>query len=864
VVGKTISHYRILEKIGEGGMGVVYRAEDTKLGRTVALKFLSQDLTGDRAHRERFLREAQVVSTLEHQNICTIHEIDETDDGQVFICMACYEGDTLKDIIGRGRVSPGEAIRFSLQIARGLVAAHEAGITHRDVKPGNVMVSETGHVRLVDFGLAKLAGQSSLTKSGNAVGTVAYMSPEQTRGEEVDERTDVWALGVLLYEMVAGRRPFSGDGERAVIRAIQQDRPDPLSQVVPSAPPLSEIIAKALEKKAGKRYGSMSEMLEDLRALARELELSDESRTETWRYARAKERRLRIAATVSAAAVVALLVLWGIKAARAEKPLPVGIPMQVTSGDEWEGEPAISPDGTRIAYVSTASGNSDVYVTDVLGGRVLQLTTDPGTDFAPTWFPDGSAIAFVSDRSGQRDVWKVGQFGGGATMLLENAEYPAISPDGTCIAFSGADDSGELRIWVTSLDGLSQATKLTTGEHGLWDHVCAAWSPDGRTLSYSSQTELWSVSVEGGVPRRLTLGRASGTGAAWSSDGRYIYFDSWRERTLALWRVPSRGGEPRRMTQGTGYESEPRVSADGSRLAYSTGSLGQGAMIINLETGQETTIGQTRSSPLLASLSRDGSRMVFMSERWGRRGELAEQLLDGGVPSGPPRRLTDQEGNASHPVYSPDGRWIAYYLIKDGERDIWIIPAGGGRPLQFTDGPGQDVHPAWSPNGGVLAFMSVGDGTRDLWVAPVHEGKPAGEPRRLTATLSGISPVWSPDGTEIAFVASDGGRMDIWLVPSDGGAPARRLTDGVDASRIRWDASTGMILAAATCGEERRSLWAVSPETGEAELFDPAVVFGTERAIGLFDLSQESRLLVFSRESLTGDIWVSEGPPGLY
>ena len=170
MVGKTISHYTILEQIGVGGMGVVYRAEDTKLGRTVALKFLSQDLTGDRTHRERFLREAQVVSTLEHQNICTIHEIDETADGQVFICMACYEGDTLKDIIGRGPVSPGEAIRFGLQIARGLVAAHASGITHRDVKPGNVMVSEYGHVRLVDFGLAKLTGQSSLTKSGNAVG----------------------------------------------------------------------------------------------------------------------------------------------------------------------------------------------------------------------------------------------------------------------------------------------------------------------------------------------------------------------------------------------------------------------------------------------------------------------------------------------------------------------------------------------------------------------------------------------------------------------------------------------------------------------------------------------------------------------
>ncbi|MFH1688791.1 MAG: protein kinase [Candidatus Eisenbacteria bacterium] len=865
MVGKTISHYTILEKIGEGGMGVVYKAADTKLGRTVALKFLSRDLTGDNLQRERFLREAQVVSALEHQNICTIHEIDETDDGQVFICMTCYEGDTLKDIIRRGPVSPGEAIRFGLQIARGLVAAHEAGITHRDVKPGNVMVSERGHVRLVDFGLAKLAGQSSLTKSGNAVGTVAYMSPEQTRGEEVDERADIWSLGVLLYEMVSGRRPFSGDGERAVIRAIQQDRPDQLSQVAPAAPPqLSGIVAKALEKRVGKRYASMSEMVEDLHALARELELSDESRTETWWFARAKERNLRIAAIVSAAAVVALAALWTVSRLSAEKPMAVGIPMQVTSGEEWEGEPAISPDGTRIAYVSVASGNSDLYVTDVLGGRILQLTTDPAMDFAPTWLPNGAAIAFVSDRTGLRSVWEVGQFGGGATLLLEDAEYPAISPDGARIAFSRPGDSCELRIWVASLDDPSDATMLTTGDHGLWDHVGAAWSPDGRILSYSGQANLWTVSAEGGAPRRLTRNRSGGTECAWSSDGDYVYFDSWRHGTLALWRVSSRGGEPRRMTQGTGYESEPSVSADGSRLAYSTGNPGSGAVLVDLDTGKETTIGRMRQI-VLASISPDGSRMVFVSERWDRRGELAEQLLDDGVPSGPPRRLTDQEGSASHPSYSPDGRWIAYYLINEGKRDIWIIPTGAGRPVQFTDGPGQDVHPAWSPDGSMLAFISSRAGIRDVRIAPVHEGKPAGEPRRLTdGRIPAASPVWSPDGSEIAFVGSTDDRDEIWVVPSDGGAPARQLTDGVDATRVRWDAATGTILAAATCGEDRRSLWTVSPETGEAELLEPEVVFGTERASGLFDLSQEARLLVFSRQDLTGDVWVSEGPPDSY
>ncbi len=577
-----------------------------------------------------------------------------------------------------------------------------------------------------------------------------------------------------------------------------------------------------------------------------------------------RRRNLRVVALVSAAAVAAgLAALWAVRAMRAEEPLPVGIPMQITSGEGREGEPATSPDGTRVAYVSTVSGNDDVYVTDVLGGQTLQLTTDTGSDFAPAWFPDGATIAFTSDRSGIWSIWTMGQFGGGATMLLEGSAYPAISPDGTRIAFSRVDDSAELRIWVASLDDPSDAVVLTTSEHGLWNHVLPAWSPDGSELSYSSQAHLWVTPVEGGAPRRLTRVEAGVGDSAWSSDGDYVYFDSWREGTLALWRVPGRGGEAQRMTQGTGYESEPSISRDGSRFAYSTGSTGPGAVLIDLETGRQTTIGRMRQV-LMSSVSSDGSRMVFASERWDRRLELAEQLLDDGVPSGPPRRLTDQEGNASHPFYSPDGRWIAYYLIREGTRNIWVIPAGGGQPRQLTDDAGQDFHPAWSPDGRQLAFVSNRSGSRDVWTMLVDEGYALGGPRRLTDGPTAISPVWSPEGSRIAFVGSAGEEYAIWTVPSDGGARATRLTDGVDATRIRWDAATGMILAAATCGEERRSLWEVSPETGEAELFEPAVVFGTDRSYGLFDLSQQSRLLVFARENLEGDVWVSEGPPGLY
>ncbi|GAG35127.1 unnamed protein product, partial [marine sediment metagenome] len=220
MIGKIISHYNILEKLGEGGMGVVYKAEDTKLKRPVALKFLPPELTKDQEAKQRFIYEAQTASALEHNNICNIHEIDETDDGQMFIAMALYEGDTLKKKIEKGPLKLEEALDIGIQIGQGLDKAYKKGIIHRDIKPGNVILTEDGVVKIVDFGLAKLAGQSKITKDGTTLGTVAYMSPEQTHGENVDHRSDIWSLGVVLYEMVTGQMPFKGEYEQAVVYSI--------------------------------------------------------------------------------------------------------------------------------------------------------------------------------------------------------------------------------------------------------------------------------------------------------------------------------------------------------------------------------------------------------------------------------------------------------------------------------------------------------------------------------------------------------------------------------------------------------------------------------------------------------------------
>ncbi len=276
MIGRTISHYKIMEKLGEGGMGVVYKAEDTKLKRTVALKFLSSELTRDEETKKRFIHEAQTASALEHTNICNIHEIDQTEDGQLFISMVYYDGESLTKKIEGERLLPIEEILdIAIQIAHGLTIAHESKIIHRDLKPANIMITDRGEVKIVDFGLAKLAGQTKLTKEGTTLGTIAYMSPEQARGEGVDHRSDIWQLGVILYEMIAGNLPFKGDYDQAVMYAITNETQDTLTGLRTGVPmELERIVNKALAKDANERYQHMDELLVDLKRLKKDSDSS--------------------------------------------------------------------------------------------------------------------------------------------------------------------------------------------------------------------------------------------------------------------------------------------------------------------------------------------------------------------------------------------------------------------------------------------------------------------------------------------------------------------------------------------------------------------------------------------------------------
>jgi len=537
-----------------------------------------------------------------------------------------------------------------------------------------------------------------------------------------------------------------------------------------------------------------------------------------------------------------------------ERPLLLGAPRQLTAGVGWEAEPAVAPDGDLVAYVSNESGSPDIWLLDLRGGDAVRLTDDPAADRSPNWLPDGRGLLFVSDRGGRPAIWKISRLGGPPSFLLENAEDPAVSPDGLRLAFSRWEASGFYRIGVAALDSARDARLITTPETGLWDHRKPAWSPDGALIAYQTARDIWVVSATGTGARRLTTADAADAEPVWSPDGKYIYFSSNRDGIRALWRVAAAGGDAVRLTGGQGPERHPSISRDGSRIVYSTFVDNSDIVLRDLSTGREQRLGgeRTEEHPVLSA---DSNLLAFVSDRWMGRRDVWLQRLAAMNAVGEPRRLTDQAGSVAQLTFSPDGLWIAYHHVLDGQRDVWTVPTNGGPAVQFTNDPALDVEPDWSPDGRHLVFVSGRDGTNQLWVAPVVNGHPAGAARRIktgTAVLGG--PTWSPDGATIAFVGSD---SDVWIVAADGLTPARRVTRGAEAFRLCWNRSTGDLWASGLWGSGSLSIRIIDVRSGDTHPPPVPIVLSSALTVD-FDLSRDGQRVAYARQDLRGDLWVQE------
>jgi Tol biopolymer transport system component len=851
-------------------MGVVFRARDLRLERDVVLKRPHLELLDRPGFRARFMGEARASSKLMHPNIVTVFEVLE-DNGIPWLVMELIDGASLRSLLSGHHPLPVENVfQYAEGLTDALRMAHTGGILHRDINPNNILVGKDGRARLSDFGLARARveleekgwyseGSTQDRGSDGVVGTRGYMSPEQALGKPVDPRSDIFSLGVVLYEMCTGEPAFARPGSADWLDALLHREPPSISILNAEVPlEFQGIVHKAMAKRPFQRHQNANEMLLDLRASRRRLQAESSHSGPRPLPGPLSRRTWYAIAGMAAAAIVAFAVLQTTSDS-SNTGSPIGPTHQrLTTEPGWEGEPAVSPEGKMIAYSSDQSGNLDIWMVHASGGNALQLTTDPGSDTDPSWYPDGSRVVFTSDRGGERAIWRIPPFGGVPSILVPNAQDPAVSPDGRHIAFARAGPRGQLRIHVAPLDDPSDARILTGDDDGLWDHESPTWSPDSKTLCYGGFRDLWVVAVEGGSPRRLAAEDARDHDPVWSADGKKILFTSGRDNTLALWRINIDGSKPERLTAGTSDEGLPSLSRDGRWLAYSTRESNPDIVILDRHSGKrESIVGATlENEPAIAP---DASSLVFMSDRRGTF-DLWLQPLRGGRVDGAPRRLTDHPGIAAVPSFSPDGRWIAYFRVLEGQIDIWSVPVAGGPPQRFTNHPATDIHPSFSPDGTRLAFVSNRSGADNIWVAPVADGRRTGEPWQLAqGEAVHIFPRWSPDSRRIACIVERENEMDVFILAADSSDPPVQLTRGAHAVSAIWEPSGDELLVSGTWGTARVTLRRVSVSDGTTRPFEPALDLGPEESdAGLFALDAEGRLLAFVVIERSGDIWLTE------
>ena len=802
MLGTTISHYKITAKLGEGGMGTVYKAEDLKLDRFVALKFLAPHLVQDEEGHRRFQREAKAAAALEHANICTVYEIDEA-GGRTFIAMAYIEGDSLETRIEAGPLKLKDALDIATQTAQGLQAAHEKGVVHRDIKPANLMITGAGSQQLVtimDFGLAQLAGGSKITKPESRLGTVAYMSPEQTEGATVDHRTDIWALGVVLYEMISGQLPFKGHYDKAVLYSVMNEDPEPLSALRTGVPKEMERIAnKALAKNPESRYQRVGDMLVDLRELQKQTELGARDARRAQPVSKPVQRRgwyIAAAAVVIAITVAASAWLGVFGQANGAGDVPPealqAVPLTSYPGSEFYS--SFSPDGNQVAFCwdGENADNLDIYVKMIGSETPLRLTTDPARDFSPAWSADGRTIAFLREMPGEKAaVLLIPAIGGPERLVAETSEPTGIlrasslawGPDGKELVVVERSSPGDpFALFLLSTES-GEKRRLTSPLAESIGDAGPAFSPDGRSLAFvrviggfASDIYLLDLAEDltpNGEPKRLTFQNLPSWSPTWSPDGREIVYASGRfVESMSLWRISvSRSGEPERLPVAGEGARLPAISRRANRLAYTKRSRDTNIWRLPL---RESGSGAAAATRLISSTrddynpqySPDGKRIAFSS---GRTGTYGIWLSDADGSNAAP--LFVKEGaHSGTPRWSPDGRRIAFDSNPEGQQDIYVISARGGNPIRLTTHPVGDAMPSWSQDGEWVYFGSRRSGRGEVWRVSVG----GGEPIQVTQD-GGIVAFESTDGKFVYYTKGRFARASLWKVPVGGGEETQVL-----------------------------------------------------------------------------------------
>lgn len=801
-------HYRFIQMIGKGGMGEVILAEDTRLNRKVAIKFLTSGVTKDTERLKRFRQEAKAASALNHPNIVTVHDIGEGGGHQYIVC-EYVEGQTLSQLIEKGKVPLPEAAAIAAEICSALVAAHESGIIHRDIKPDNVILTKAGGVKVLDFGLAKPVGpletdladgeadtfERVMTIPGMVLGTPQYMSPEQARGRKVDLRSDLFSLGVILYEMVTGKPPFKGKSTVDIIVAIVNSEPAPLEDYLAEPPEmLKEIIRKAMAKKRKDRYQSAEAMMADLRELGRDLDLRDEG------LAKTGVMEAKTTAQNTIGSIFGRRFIWEVPVVAVLLAMIVGAfwyflgpsengalrtPMRSENIIRWNSGPgeliaaaSFSPDGDRIAFGSAKSGSTEIWLKPTGSGEPLPVTRNSFYNQYPVWSPDGQEIAYFSSRAGERGIWRVPYTGGQQVKILGDVDAATKvrywAPGGK-IYFQGAVDLYYVEV------SRGETKRVTSFENERLSPRVIEISNDETRIAYSiRENDMWKLKVRktgSGMPaQEIASSEEQMDYFAWMPDGASVVYSAEVGGIYQIFEVDLEGGEPVQLSNGTQDLLVEDISSDGRSILY--GSVDESSDLWSVDTasGEEDLVADEMASEYWADVSPLGSEVAYQAVKSASRpfgGSIESKALGGNKGA-----LTLSPAGFC-PAWSNDGGSVAFFRKTGQATEIWKTNATGDESRKLAEGGIQTPdylgtpyliigtnHLSWSPDSSALAYAARNEGTSNIWVvsADGKKNERATDNDVEAATL--CCPVWTSDGKNLIYASeapAESAPNSIWI-----------------------------------------------------------------------------------------------------